>query len=226
VTYPAIPLLGQTFNTLRVVGREFGNSGHGVRWVCRCLACGAPKTAKGEVLRAGLRRCLACTPPPGQDWSSEWPRYLWFEDSVEALGDHGSPKPRPQGRPPKGSRVLVMLGGAPRWIATLGENELREVARLSKAQACKVSRERKRRKDAEAARRPPGRPCQDPEREAERVAAWQAAGRPLRTAPPAPPRQAVWRPAVWPAIDHYPFLPLPQRLALVRQHAMERRAAA
>jgi hypothetical protein len=214
-----INLTGRTVASYRVIGRaENRATGGRARWLCRCVACGSEKTVDGWQLRAGKTRCTVCPKSLArQDWSG-----------VIAPWEPKPRQPKPQGRPPTGSRVLVKLAGEPRWIAALGENELREVALFSKAQACRVSRERKRRALVEDARRPPGRPCKDPEREAERVAAWKAAGRPQswvvkppRNAPPASP-PAPPRPS---GHDRLPEMPLLQRLALIAQNAEKRRGA-
>jgi hypothetical protein len=113
---PLIPLWGFTFGTLRVIGREPGQ-GHGARWRCRCLACGAERVALSDKLRDGRVRCSKCPKEVAaeRDWSKEWPSWeLGFEDSEEAIADHGS-------------RCVSTKGGRPRLPAE--ELERREAAK-------------------------------------------------------------------------------------------------
>jgi hypothetical protein len=236
---PAYDLHGRTFGRLTVLG--LGDPDGPVLWRCRC-ACGSECEKPGNYLLSRDTKVHSCgCAPQGRPlgWrkpSPTWPADLRYEDSPEAIKDKGSPKPRqpkPEGRPPAACQTIVMVDSAPRYIARLAEAELIEAARLNAAQACKVRRERKRRDAVEAARCPPGRPCQDPEREAARVARWREAGCPKswltgreRVARPKP---APWVPQfqrIDDSCDRYPELRMPARLALVQQYARRERHAA
>jgi hypothetical protein len=106
-----------------VIGREPGQ-GHGARWRCRCLACGAERVALSDKLRDGRVRCTRCPSEIAaqRDWSKEWPSWASrFEDSEEAIADHGS-------------RGISSKGGRPRLPAA--ELERREAAKKPPGRPC------------------------------------------------------------------------------------------
>jgi hypothetical protein len=154
-----IPLGGLTFGTLRVIGREPGQ-GHGARWRCRCLACGTERVTLSDKLRDGRVRCTRCPSEiaPQRDWSKEWPSWApKFEDSADAIDDHGS-------------HCIGRQGGRPRL--NLDELDRREAARRPPGRPRLAAEEVARR---EAARKPPGRPCQDPCKQVLRDCLWRIA---------------------------------------------------
>jgi len=235
---PAYDLRNQRFGMLLVLGLVDPNISR--YWECRC-DCGSPVVRSSSYLLCARIKTPSCGCAPWgrprltaaerlrrQQASPTWPLDLHFKDDLKAIRDKGS-QPRINGRPPKGSREIVQLGTEMRWIATLSEAELAEAARLTTAQACKVKRERKRRAAEELTRRPMGRPCKDADRDAARVAAWHAAGRPQpapKTYPVVVPQRTVKTQFDRiETVDRHPELHMPDRLALVKQHALERHAA-